>query len=271
MPVRLTNALRDEYQRLFDTCETRRPQEVGTLTSAILQNRDHYAEVGTALEIPWYVIGVIHSLESSLSFKKHLHNGDPLTARTVHVPKNRPPTGTPPFRWEVSARDALTLEGLDKVTDWSLPGILFQLEAYNGFGYRNKHPEVLTPYLWSFSNHYTKGKFVDDGVFDPEAASRQCGAAVLLRRMAETGIIQFDSQGAPLPDLDPPSTRPLSDFEPLPTFSETKKSEAARALQRALNLQPGIFLRVDGVPGRRTSDALRKVTGHFLSGDPLAG
>jgi hypothetical protein len=35
-----------------------------------------------------------------------------------------------------------------------------------------------------------------------------------------------------------------------------------------LNTFPGIFVKVDGVPGERTSDAFRKVTGHFLFGDP---
>ncbi|MDQ3815011.1 MAG: hypothetical protein M3347_13810, partial [Armatimonadota bacterium] len=39
--------------------------------------------------------------------------------------------------------------------------------------------------------HYTKGKFVADGVFDPNAVSKQCGAAVLLRRMIDREIFSF--------------------------------------------------------------------------------
>ena len=62
----------------------------------------------------------------------------------------------------------------------------------------------------------------------------------------------------------------ISDLEALVTYSETAISESAKALQRALNTFAGIFLRVDGVPGPRTSDALRRVTGHFLKGDPRA-
>jgi lysozyme family protein len=53
--------------------------------------------------------------------------------------------------------------GLDHWQDWSLAGLLYRLEAYNGFGYRKHHPEVLTPYLWSFSST-TAGKYVQDGV-----------------------------------------------------------------------------------------------------------
>jgi hypothetical protein len=41
-------------------------------------------------------------------------------------------------------------------------------------------------------------------------------------------------------------------------------------LQRWLNTFPGIFVKVDGVPGDRTSDAYRQVTGSFLPGDPRA-
>ena len=101
----------------------------------------------TPVGTPWYVVGVIHALESSLNFGRHLHNGDPLTARTVQVPAGRPKTGQPPFTWEASASDALRYQGFDKWKDWSIPGTLFKLEGYNGFGYRDHHADVPSPYL----------------------------------------------------------------------------------------------------------------------------
>jgi lysozyme family protein len=57
--------------------------------------------------------------------------------------------------------------------------MLYLLEGYNGFGYRRRG--VPTPYLWSFSNIYESGKFVLDGKFDPNAVSKQCGAALMLK------------------------------------------------------------------------------------------
>jgi lysozyme family protein len=208
MAIPLTDELRKEYESLFETCDVRpeRQQAIDGLIGRIVGNKDRYRAVGTPLGIPWYFIGVIHNMESSLSFKGHLHNGDPLTARTVHEPPGRPVKGQPPFTWEQSATDALQHEGADKVTDWSLPGLLYQIEKYNGFGYRNKQPQVLSPYLWSFSNHYTKGKFVADGKFDPDAVSQQGGAAVILRRMAATGVLQFDAGGDTLTDPEDTST-----------------------------------------------------------------
>ncbi|MDZ4798499.1 MAG: hypothetical protein SGI92_10085 [Bryobacteraceae bacterium] len=259
MAFELTPALRVEYARLFDACDIRPAKlaEVDDLATKINNNRARYEHVSAGLGItPWYFVGATHCMEASLNFKKHLHNGDPLTARTVQVPAGRPLSGNPPFDWETSADDALRLKKLQDVTDWSIPALLFRLEGYNGFGYRRLHPEVLSPYLWSYSNHYTAGKYVSDGTFDPSAVSKQCGCAVILRRMAEKGMI---SLGAP---------EGVDEDEPMVLFSSTVESEAARKLQRALNELPGIFLLVDGVPGEKTSDAFKKATGHFLKGDP---
>jgi lysozyme family protein len=193
MTVTLTDALRAEYQSLFDTCkiDTGRQNEVAGLAASISQHRSRYEAVGTPLSIPWFFIGVIHNMESSQRFDRHLHNGDPLTSRTVHVPAGRPLSGDPPYTWEASATDALILEGLDKVTDWMLPALLYHIEKYNGFGYRTRHPDVLSPYLWSGSQHYTSGKFVADGTFDPDAVSKQSGAAVILRRMVDQGAVSL--------------------------------------------------------------------------------
>jgi len=129
--------------------------------------------------VPWVFVGVIHGMECGFNFAGHLHNGDRLTARTVNVPKGRPKDSEPPFTWLQSALDALRLKKLDSVTDWSVPHMLYLLEGYNGFGYRRR--AMPSPYLWSFSNVYEKGKFVMDGKFDPNAVSKQCGAALMLK------------------------------------------------------------------------------------------
>lgn len=260
----LTNALRLEYEELFDTCMVR-PQYarlIENIVDKLVDNKETYEAASAASGVPWHFIAVVHNMEASLKFKTHLHNGDPLTARTVQVPKGRPKTGEPPFSWEESAADALALKGLDDTTDWSLAGTLFQLERYNGFGYRLYHPEVLTPYLWSFSNQYTSGKYVADGRWSDTAVSKQIGGAVLLRRMAERREIEFEDQPPP------------ENEEPLVVSFSTRKSRdadvvaGAEALQRWLNTFAGIFVKVDGVPGERTSNAYMAVTGTYLPGDP---
>jgi lysozyme family protein len=183
----LTHKLAKEYSLLYESCLVRpsRRAAVDQVARRLAANRRRYAKVAKALKMPWYVVAVIHSMEAGGDFTRHLHNGDRLSARTTHVPAGRPKTGRPPFTWEASAIDALTYQGFGRWKDWSIPGALYKLEGYNGWGYRDHHPNIKSPYLWSFSNHYTKGKYVADGRFSPTAVSQQCGAAVLLKRLQD--------------------------------------------------------------------------------------
>ena len=183
--------LRDEYAGLFDTCRVKqaRSGEVAWHRSRLLKYRLQYEEVAARTGAPWWFVGIVHALEASFNFAGHLHNGDPLTGRTVQVPKGRPVQWNPPSDWVSSAVDAIEHEGYARVDDWGLPAILYRFESYNGFGYRGRG--VNTPYLWSFSNHYSAGKFVRDGKFDPSAVSKQCGAAVMLKALVGAGDVRI--------------------------------------------------------------------------------
>jgi len=120
----------------------------------ILANKSTYEAVVEPYAIPWYFVALVHTMESSRNFDTHLHNGDPLDARTIQVPAGRPKRGYPPFTWEESALDALRYKHLHRVRTWSLQKVLYYLEKYNGWGYRLYHAHVKSPYLWSYSNHY---------------------------------------------------------------------------------------------------------------------
>lgn len=255
--LNLTAALRNEYQQLFDTCNIRpdKLSEVEKIIQKIISNKNRYDSVGNQLNIPWYVIASIHNMESSLNFNCHLHNGDPLSARTKNVPAGRPLSGNPPFTWESSATDSLQLQRLDTWRDWSITGILYKIEEYNGWGYRTKHPEVLSPYLWCGSLHYSKGKYVADGRWSDSAVSTQIGAAVLIRRLVEKNLISI--KNIPLDTTDSPLV-----------YYSTKKIDHGEKLQEFLNQFPGVYLLVDGKPGEKTSNAFKAVTGNYLFGDP---
>jgi lysozyme family protein len=133
MPI-LTDALKGEYLELWRTCETRPEfeKETGRLAGMIRAKREIYESLKLRGHVPWYVIGAIHCMESGLSFQCHLHNGDSLRARTKHVPQGRPADGEPPFTWEESAADALMFAAVDCWNDWTIPGMLYRVEAYNG-------------------------------------------------------------------------------------------------------------------------------------------
>jgi lysozyme family protein len=204
MATTLTSALTAEYRTLFAGLTPRpdRLAEIGAILRRMTTSEAklRYAAVEAAIGVPWFVVGIIHSLEAGQRFDRHLHNGDPLTARTRQVPAGRPKQGDPPFKWQDSAIDALRLRKLDQWTDWSAAGIAFTLEGYNGFGYRSHHPEVKTPYLWSYCNVYSSGKYVADGRFSSAAVSQQCGGMVLLAvLMREDAEVAARVGGVPAP------------------------------------------------------------------------
>ena len=94
--------LKSEYKELYESCEIKssKQSEVDGIVNKIRANEQRYRDAAEPLGIPWQFVAAIHSMEASLDFTKHLHNGDSLRKRTVQVPKGRPVDGTPPFTWK---------------------------------------------------------------------------------------------------------------------------------------------------------------------------
>ena len=124
-------------------------QEVKLISKRILEGKERYEGVAETLDngIPWWFIGITHFMEAGHKYPKqfdyHLHCGDPLTARTFHVPSGRPIADPKagkgkPYTWEESALDALKYMKYDKVTDWSIENCLILFEKFNGLGYKKK-------------------------------------------------------------------------------------------------------------------------------------
>ncbi|MFL6814014.1 MAG: hypothetical protein ACJ8EK_08230, partial [Bradyrhizobium sp.] len=97
----------------------------------------------------------------------------------VHVPAGRGPFKS----WEDAAVDALVLcpPFAARNEDWSIGGTLTLLETYNGLGYASRG--IPSPYLWAGTDQYTSGKYVRDGLYDPNAVDKQPGCAGLLMAM----------------------------------------------------------------------------------------
>ncbi len=184
-------SLKAGYRDVFEGCTVREAHRatvdwyVSKLADTPLQAR-WYAVAQEAC-CPWYFIAITHAMEGSFNFQSHLHNGDPLRERTVNVPIGRPKTWNPPSSWEASAFDAMSFDGFVDVADWTLERMLYRWESYNGF--RSRQNGINTPYLWSFSNQYARGKFIADNVWDPNAVSKQCGAAVMLKVLVERKLV----------------------------------------------------------------------------------
>lgn len=153
--------------------------------------KKRYQEVEKRTGVPWWFVAVVHEREASQNWNTQLGQGDPLHSVSTHVPKGRGPFNT----WEDGAVDALVkcAPYAAKNTDWSPGGALTMMEKYNGLGYYKRG--IPSPYVWAGTNQYSKGKFVRDGVFDPNHVDTQLGCAGLIKFM---GVFRKDAVSGPV-------------------------------------------------------------------------
>jgi lysozyme family protein len=196
------DVLRPEYRRLWDSMVVTRQAAVNAIAARLYTHRDRYKRAEKLTGVPWFVIAAWHEREASGDFTKQLAQGDRLDRVSHNVPAGRGPFAT----WEEGCYDALvTLKHLDRVTDWHDPArICYETERYNGFGYRNYHPDVLSPYLWSFTTFYTRGKYVSDGHFDHNAQDAQCGAIAVIKRLMQLEQAEQPPAAPQVPHQVPP-------------------------------------------------------------------
>lgn len=183
------NKVKAQLADWWDNCEiTRQKISINKTAAKLYARKELYDHVEDAIGVPWYMVAVIDERESGATGGV-LHNGEHIIGtglRTRLVPKGRGPFST----WQMAAIDALTMPGknFDKVPKdaWSIELILYCLEAYNGWGYRNFHPRTPSPYVWSCTNVYDdspRGKYVADGVWGPGVTDQQIGCAPLLKAL----------------------------------------------------------------------------------------
>ncbi len=202
------------YGKLWDEATVNTNKTSAALVicqTKMIKNKATYQKVEKAIGVPWYFVAALNVRESDGSLLTHLHNGDPLTARTVHVPAGRPRAGSPPFKWYDSAIDALTmpphsLEGIH----WSVERMLYEMERYNGFGYVRRNEN--SPYVWAWTTKQQPGKYVRDGVFSENAWDTQVGTAALLKTMATldpavAAALRVDREAAAPPDVIKQATK----------------------------------------------------------------
>jgi lysozyme family protein len=265
------NAKRWPNAKLTREAEFMRPAKVA------VANKGRYLSIARQAGMPdiaWVFIAVSHYRESSQDFSKSLAQGDPWNQVSHNVPAGRGPFKS----FEDAAVDALVKCSpfAARLKDWSIGGMLTNLERYNGIGYANKG--IPSPYIWSGTDQYQSGKYVRDGVFDPNTVDQQLGCAGLILTMMQLDpSITFDG---PAPQIQPrpitPSKEPIRDGiwlqNSLNRLGASPKLEldgivgpATRNAVRAFQLASGIT--VDGLVGPATFKALDDA---LAAGKPVA-
>ena len=173
----------DDSESLFKemAIDRNRLAEINQSVDRIVASKTRYEAVQTVTGVPWFVVGIIHRRETAGDFSSHL-NGDPLSARTVHVPAGRPAVGNPPFAWQDSAIDLLKISLGENRNFSTIGDILYTLELWNVFGYRRRN--VPFPYIWNCTNQYSSGKY-------SAVDASGCGAAALLKVMLDRNDIHI--------------------------------------------------------------------------------
>ena len=150
-----------------------------SVAKSLVAAKSRYVEVQNRTGVPWWFIAVVHEREASQSWSGSLAQGDPWNKVSVNVPAGRGPFNS----WADAAVDALVhcAPYAAHNSDWSVGGLLTEFETYNGLGYAS-HDEP-SPYVWSGTDQYVRGKIlVDHGPIEP-VVDVQPGCAGLLIAM----------------------------------------------------------------------------------------
>jgi len=147
-----------------------------SIAKSLVTAKSHYVAVQDVTGVPWFIIAVIHERESNQNWNRSLAQGDPWNQVSIHIPKGRGPFTS----WENAAIDALVdcSPHAAHNHDWSVGGSLTLLEEYNGLGYASRG--IPSPYVWSGTDQYVRGKYIRDEVFSSSTVDSQLGCAGLL-------------------------------------------------------------------------------------------
>ncbi|TNE85227.1 MAG: hypothetical protein EP330_26220 [Deltaproteobacteria bacterium] len=226
-------------------------------------NQGRYEAVAAQTGIPARLIAALHFRESSMRFDTYLHQGDPLGKPAVNHPANIPVFHV----WEDAAVHALTGKssvrdavGMDASTTDETAIATFA-ERYNGLGYHYKNKP--SPYVYAGTDVYRGGKYVRDGVYDPNVWDRQPGVMAMLRSL--------DEEMGPASAPQTPDEAWQGVAAGNLVIRKGMRGAVVEALQQRL-VDAGHALQVDGDFGAKTLDALLSFqTAHGLTADGRVG
>lgn len=211
-------SLRKDYEILWKTMIVSQNKKLEIIVDRIISQKGQYESVEMASGVPWYMVACIHYMESSLDFKRQIYNGQRWNRETTLIPKGKGPWDS----WHDSSVDAMKELNADMIKIfgnlflWDAATICYAFEKHNGWGYRKYHRHVKSPYLWSYSNHYTKGKYVADGKWSNDTISKQLGTMVIIKRLLEKIA----------PPIPTPIPTPISKPIPKPVVKKKPKKKS---------------------------------------------
>jgi lysozyme family protein len=220
-------ALRTDYAARFVAARVTRQAAASAAASRLIINKQRYASMQVRAGIPAALLMALGEREAGTGvFHSYFGNGEAIigTGRKSHLV----PVGRGPFMtWEAGVLDAVAIDGLDKIAQWSIARALYEAELYNGFGYRQYG--IHSPYLWAGTDQYTVGKYRSDGKYDANLEDAQLGVVPILKALftrdatlmipGEDGLKIIKSAPPISPDTLPPTPIGIGGFSTGPLGS----------------------------------------------------
>ncbi len=170
--------LKAEYEADLANAKPTRSTDAIIAAKRLLVHRDRFLALQKMSGVPALWVMPVFERENP-SFNAYLGNGDNLNRPTTHVPRGRGPFDS----WEAGAADALKLDRITQVPQWTWARACYEWELWNGFGPR--HHGRPSGYVWSGTSIYQGGKYVSDGVWSRGTWDHQLGCVELARAIAE--------------------------------------------------------------------------------------
>ncbi len=183
-------------------------KEIEKFAQKYKKNKKVYKNIANKANVPPQLVAAIHYRENtkdymSEKFKTYLHNGDPLGKETVNEPKG---IYFAKGKFVDAAVHAINLKAHYRDDFFRLSssskdivGMCAFFITYNGvydkkeevkMKYKNKkksfykwHNSKHSPYVFSGTNQYKKGKFTSDHNYNPTKKDKQVGALLLIDKI----------------------------------------------------------------------------------------
>lgn len=156
--------------------------ELAHVCERLIKDEKVYQKLSDATpnKIPVAFLMALSEREMDGNLHCYLGNGQALSRVTTIVPKGRGPFFGPNAFID-GAIDALTLDGLTEITDWSLPRTAYESELWNGWGYRSHG--IPSPYVFGATALQEPGKFIEDHVYDSKMMDPQLGTIAIIEEL----------------------------------------------------------------------------------------
>ena len=170
--------------------------ELKKFKKAFVKNKSMYKKVAKKAKVPAQLVAAIHYRENTSDclggkFDSYLHNGDMLGKETVNEPKG---IFYPKGQFVRAAQNAIDMKSSYRgryklsATSKDFVGMCSFALTYNGKSkWENKKIWKYSPYVFSGTNIYKKGKYTHDSGYDPNVVDKQVGVFLLIDKIYTIG------------------------------------------------------------------------------------